>query len=204
MSDLHRALADISSIRRQVARSAEFRGYGPATIAVTGLIALAAAMVQAWWLPNPAQDVRPCVTLWLVTAFVSAGLICAQMMTRSRRMHSSMSGEMMRMAVAQFVPSAGAGLLLTYVVLYHAASAAWMLPGLWQVVFSLGVFASCRFLPRTMSAAAVWYLATGLACIAIGQRTFLSPWMMGVPYSVGQFLVAAILWTSAKEAGDEA
>jgi len=28
-----------------------------------------------------------------------------------------------------------------------------MLPGLWQIVFSLGVFSSCRFLPRPMLAA---------------------------------------------------
>src|ERR1700722_18621663 len=32
MNDLNKALGDINSIRRQVARSTEFRGYGPATI----------------------------------------------------------------------------------------------------------------------------------------------------------------------------
>ena len=32
MNDLHKAIGDISSIRRQMARSTEFRGYGPATL----------------------------------------------------------------------------------------------------------------------------------------------------------------------------
>ena len=39
MNDLNKALGDISSIRRQVARSTEFRGYGPATLAATGVFA---------------------------------------------------------------------------------------------------------------------------------------------------------------------
>jgi len=42
MSELHKALGDITSIRRQVARSTEFRGYGPATLAATGGIAILA------------------------------------------------------------------------------------------------------------------------------------------------------------------
>jgi len=47
MSDLDKALGDISSIRRQMARATEFRGYGPATLAATGGFALLAATVQA-------------------------------------------------------------------------------------------------------------------------------------------------------------
>jgi hypothetical protein len=75
-----------------------------------------------------------------------------------------------------------------------AAQECWMLPGLWELIFSLGVFASCRFLPRQMSAVGAWYLAAGLCCLAAGSaaRT-LSPWMMGIPFGVGQLLVAAVL-----------
>ena len=54
MNDLNRALGDISSIRRQMARSTEFRGYGPATLAATGLIAVLAAGLQAMLVPEPA------------------------------------------------------------------------------------------------------------------------------------------------------
>jgi hypothetical protein len=69
-----------------------------------------------------------------------------------------------------------------------------MLPGLWQLIFSLGVFASCRFLPRQMFAVGVWYLAAGLTCLAIGSVTrTLSPWTMGIPFGVGQLFVAGVL-----------
>ena len=53
MNDLNRALGDISSIRRQMARSTEFHGYGPATLAATGVLAIAAAEAQAHWVPDP-------------------------------------------------------------------------------------------------------------------------------------------------------
>ena len=49
MNDLYKALGDISSIRRQMASTTEFRGYGPATLATTGLFAILAAAAQALW-----------------------------------------------------------------------------------------------------------------------------------------------------------
>jgi hypothetical protein len=203
MNDLNKALGDISSIRRQMAQSTEFRGYGPATLAATGVFAVFAAVGQAIWLPNPAKALPAYLSVWISTAILSAALIATQMFARTRRMHSDMADEMIRMAVEQFLPSAGAGTLITIVLVRYAPGAVWMLPGLWQVIFSLGVFSSCRFLPRPMVAAGVWYLFTGLACIALADNRAFSPWAMGIPYGVGQLLVAAILLFNSQEGEDE-
>jgi hypothetical protein len=203
MNELNRALGDISSIRRQMARSTEFRGYGPATLAATGLIAFLAATVQALFLPDPVNHISTYLSIWIWTAVLSAALTGVQMYTRTRRMHSGMSQEMMRMAVEQFLPSAGAGLLITIVLVRYVPAALWMLPGIWQVIFSLGVFSSCRFLPRPMLAAGAWYLLTGLVCIALGGGRALSPWAMGIPYGAGQLLVAGVLLFNTHEGGDE-
>lgn len=203
MDDLHKALGDISSIRQQVARSTEFRGYGPATLATTGAFAASAGVLQALWVPTPGQQLSRYLTLWIATAAISAALTGRQMYTRSRRIHSGMSDEMLRMAVDQFLPAVGAGLLLTVVLLRAAPGSAWMIPGLWQVIFSLGIFSSCRFLPRPIFAAGAWYLLTGLCCIGLGGGQALSPWAMAIPFGAGQFLVAGILFFSAKESGDE-
>lgn len=203
MNNLDKALGDISSIRRQVARSTEFRGYGPATLAATGGIAVLAAGVQAVWLSNPANRIPVYLAIWVSTAILSAALIAVQTVTRSHRMHSGMADEMIHMAVEQFLPAAGAGALLTIVLVGSVPSALWMLPGLWQITFSLGVFSSCRFLPRPMAAAGAWYLLTGLTCIALANGRALSPWTMGVSYGVGQLLVAGILLFTAQEGTDE-
>jgi hypothetical protein len=203
MDELSKALGEISSIRRQVARTTEFRGYGPTTLAATGVFALIAAAGQYFWIPQPATHVLQYAGLWCVTAFVSIVFAGVPMYTRSRRIHSGLSDEMIRMAVEQFLPALGAGLLLTLVVLRTVPGLEWMLPGLWQVIFSLGVFASCRFLPRLIILAGVWYLFTGLVCIGFGGNRALSPWAMVIPFGVGQMLVAVILFLNSRESGDE-
>jgi hypothetical protein len=202
MDDLNKALGDISSIRRQMARTTEFRGYGPATLAATGVIALLAAAAQALWLPDPAAHILLYLAIWVTTAIISATLIGVQTVTRAQRIHSGMADEMIHMAVEQFLPSVGAGALLTLVLIRSVPSAFWMLPGLWQIIFSLGVFSSCRFLPRPMIAAGAWYLLSGLICLALADNRALSPWTMGISYGVGQVLVAAILLFTSKETSD--
>jgi hypothetical protein len=203
MNDLNKALGDISSIRRQVARTTEFRGYGHATLAATALLAIAAAGAQSLWVPDPANRIAAYLSIWIWTAALSAVVIGTEMYARTRRIHSGIADEMIRMAVEQFLPSVGVGGLLTLVLVHFVPGSLWMLPGMWQIVFSLGVFSSCRFLPRSVAAVGAWYLLTGLTCIAFGDSRALTPWAMGIPYGAGQMLVAGILLFTATEDSDE-
>ena len=192
--DFDRALADISEIRSQIARGAAFRGYGAATLAATGVFAAMAGVAQARLVPDPLSMPLAYVALWAGTAALSVAVIGAETLARSRREHSGMAQEMILSAAEQFLPAGIAGVLLTAVLLRFAPETFWMLPGLWQVVFALGVFASCRFLPRPMLLAGGWYLATALACLVLARGAHaLSPWAMGAPFAVGQLTVAAIL-----------
>jgi hypothetical protein len=204
MNDLNKALGDISSIRRQVANTTEFRGYGPLTLGCTSVLAVAAAFAQAALAPDPANHIATYLTIWMVTAALSAGLIGTEMYARTRRIHSGMADEMIRMAVEQFLPSVGVGTLITFVLVRFVPGALWMIPGMWQVIFSLGIFSSCRFLPRPVAAVGAWYLLTGLTSIALADNRALSPWVMGIPYGAGQLLVAGILLFAATEGADEA
>jgi hypothetical protein len=203
MSELHKALGDISSIRRQVAQATQFRGYGPATLAVTGLIGLGAAALQSQLLPEPAENLSAYLRIWMATAVVSAAITGAQMVTRTRRIHSGLSNEMLRMAVEQFLPAPVAGVLMTWVLVHYAWPVLWILPGLWQVIFSLGIFSSCRFLPRPILAAGVWYLGTGLLCLSLGDARAFAPWTMGLAFGIGQLLTAGILYFTSPEGSDE-
>ena len=200
MTDLNQALGDIRYIRRQVAQTTEFRGYGPLTLSATAIIALLAGAAQARWLPWPAANPAHYVTLWLTTGLICAALIATQMLTRASRLHSGMADAMIRIAVAQFLPAALAGVLLPFVLLHVSRTVFWMLPGLWQIVFSLGVFASCRCLPRLMLLVGAWFLLTGLVCIALGDSRALAPATMSFAYAIGMALVAAIHYVSARKA----
>jgi hypothetical protein len=194
MRDLHRALADITAIRGQIARGTEFRGYGPAALVVTAVLALLAAGVQAHWINDPMRAIGAYLALWTTTAALCVLVVGVETVRRTRRMHDGLADDMLRAAVESFLPAAAAGVLLTLVLLHSAAEELWMLPGLWQILFSLGVFASCRSLPRPMIAVALWYLAAGLGCLTLPNGSdALSPWAMGVPFFSGQLLAAALL-----------
>jgi hypothetical protein len=195
MKDLQQALSEIHSIRNQLARDTEFRGYGPATIAMSGILALLVAAVQAQWMTKHAKtDLWIWLGVWTATAAVSLLLTGTETFARARRVHVGLAKEMVQAAVEQFLPAVMVGFLLTVVMTRVAVEECWMLPGLWELIFSLGVFASCRFLPRQMFAVGVWYLAAGLFCLATGSAArSLSPWAMGIPFGVGQLLVAAVL-----------
>jgi hypothetical protein len=202
VTELHKALGDIDSIRKQMAATTQFRGYGPATLAATSILAITAAAVQAKLLTDAPINISTYLSIWILTAAIAATLSGVQMYTRARRVHSGLSQEMIHMAVEQFVPPMLAGTFITIVLVRYASSVVWMLPGLWQVIFSLGIFASCRFLPRAMVAPATWYLLTGLACLSIGDERALSPWTMGAAFGIGQMMIAAVLYFNSQEGTD--
>jgi hypothetical protein len=193
MKDVNQALSEIRSIRNQMARSTEFRGYGPISIAFSGVLAVATAIFQS---SMPAADATffGAFGIWVGTACVAVLLSGIETVARAQRVHSGLASEMIHSAIEQFVPALVVGLLLTVVLMRAAPDARWMLPGLWEVLFSLGVFASCRFLPKQMFGVGVWYLAAGLCCLTLcGSNKAFSPWAMGIPFGVGQLLVAAVL-----------
>jgi hypothetical protein len=204
VTDLYRALADIDAIRGQMARGTAFRGYGPATLTTTGALAVAAALVQTYCVHDPARHIGLYLGIWVTTATLALLIISLETITRTLRVHSGLAKEMIHSAAEQFLPAILAGLLLTIVLVRNAPQSLWMLPGLWQVVYSLGVFSSCKFLPRPMIAVGIWYLATGLMYLAVGGGEWaLSPWAMGVPYGVGQVLVAVVLQLNYQETDDK-
>jgi len=194
MNELSKALNDIAAIRTQIARDTAFRGYGPVTVAATGLLAIAAATLQGLYLLDPMANAPTYVAIWVATAACAIALVGAEMIARSRRIHCGLADEMIHAATEQLIPAGVAGALLTVVLFRFAPDTLWMLPGLWQIIFSLGFLASCRSLPRPMYAVGVWYLAAGLAVLSLanGEQS-LSPWAMAIPFGLGQLAMAAIL-----------
>jgi hypothetical protein len=200
MTDVHKALAELETIRSQIASVLEFRGYGPATLAATGLLAVLAAALQGMLIRQPARHPGTYLKLWVATAALSLALISLEAVSRVRRSQSALALPMLRSAGEEFLPAIVAGLLVTVVIWRGAPQDIWILPGLWQVLFSLGVFASCRLLPRPMFGAGLWYLASGLVLLAHAScPCTLSPWAMGIPFGIGQTVVAAVLWTAYRE-----
>lgn len=194
MRDLDKALADIFAIRSQIAAGMAFRGYGPAVVAATGGLALITTVFQFLWLDDPTGHPLIFFSGWAATALVSGGMIWIEMQARSRRHHSGLSDAMVHQAVEQFLPAGVAGALLAVMLWKFAPETLWMLPGIWQVLVSLGVFASVRSLPRTVALVGAWYFVAGFTSLMLASDSHaLSPWTMGLPFVIGQLLMAAVL-----------
>jgi hypothetical protein len=193
--ELHEALTQISEIRKQMARTEVFRGYRALPVAFSGVLAVLAAVAQAVWIPEPTRQVTAYLVLWVGSAVISGLAAGAEMAWRTRGPAGSLRREITWLAVEQFVPCLAAGALVTVVLVRSAPESLWMLPGLWQILFSLGVFASCRLLPRATFLVALFYLVAGLTTLSVarGEAT-LSPWAMGLPFAVGQWLAAGVLY----------
>lgn len=160
-----------------------------------------AAGFQPLWVPHPQYDVGAYLFLWVMVAVISVGMILTGMLLGLARVRSPAARARTRTAVGQFVPCVAAGGLLTVLFAVHLPAQAWMLPGLWQILFSQGVFASARMLPRAAFGIGAFYLLAGLATLTIcqGDRAY-SCWGMGLTFGVGQLAGAALLyWTRERD-----
>jgi hypothetical protein len=200
--ELREALAQISEIRQQVARTELFRGYRALPVALSGLLALLVAALQQAVLPDPAQNVPAYLALWVGAALLSMLATGLEMALYYRRYASSLARQTIGLALGQFLPSIVAGALVMVALVGHARENLWMLPGLWAILFSLGVFASYRLLPRATFWVGVWYLGAGTFCLTLHEAA-LSPWAMGVPFGAGQLLAAAVLYFTLERSDGE-
>jgi hypothetical protein len=193
--ELREALTQISEIRLQLARTEVFRGYRAMPVAFTGVVALLAALIQSATIDEPSLQIGSYLTLWIGAAVISGLAAGVEMLMRARCAAMSFLRAQTWLAYEQFLPCVAAGALVTVVLVRVSPENVWLLPGLWQVFYSMGIFASCRLLPKPTFWVAVFYLGTGLAVLSLGQgQSALSPWTMGLPFGVGQSLAAAVLY----------
>jgi hypothetical protein len=191
------AIAQIGLIRAQMAQAEVFRGYRSRVVAGTGAFAILAAGFQSWWLPRPSQQLVSYLGLWTVVAALCAAAAALEIWRRTGLNAHSLDAEKGRLAVEQLLPCLVAGASLTAVIASRVPAQAWMLPGLWGIVFSLGIFASGRLLPAAIHLAGVYYLLGGifyLTAAASAEEARLAAWSMGCLFGGGQLLTAGILY----------
>jgi hypothetical protein len=201
--ELREALSQIAEIRAKVAATEQFRGYRAVPVAATGVLAIVAATVQPLLIPNPSADLSAYLALWLTTAVLGASAAGVRIVSRDWLEGPTLNRELTRLAVGQFAPCLVAGALVTLAVARHSPDAGWMLPGLWQILFALGMFASCRLLPKATALVAVFYLVTGTLNLVFcqGERAF-THWAMGLPFGIGQLAMAYILYWNLERIDD--
>lgn len=199
--ELHDALEQITEIRQQMARVETFRGYRSATVAATAGVAMLAGLAQACCLPHVGEQPLQYVALWGGAAALCLLVTGIELVLRCRQSLSRHAVRITWLAVQQFLPAVGVGGVLTWALIRGAPENLWMLPGLWSLLFSLGVFASCRLLPRATFWVGAWYVMAGGICLGCLTAEYcLSPCTMPIVFGVGQAFGAGILYFTLERA----
>jgi hypothetical protein len=193
--ELHEALSQIGEIRARLARTEIVTPSRSLTVGGVGLMACAGGLVQSIWIPQPTADLVAYLSLWIGVAVVSVGVVATEWLVRYSRTASAITRQATWQAVEQFVPCLFAGGCLTLAIARYAPAGAALLPGLWAIIFGLGIFAALRQLPAATALAGVYFLFSGTVALATAQGgSPLSPWAMVGTFGCGHFLLAATFY----------
>jgi len=193
MREVEDALSQLAFIQDRFAASTRFRGLAPFAVATTGVIAILVATTETIG-PDAGLAGWGFVPTWIATAAVAVLLIGVEALGRARRLHAGMADMMLASTLRLLLPFGAAGVVMTFVIMHVAPDVAWILPGLWQMLVALMGFSAIGTLPKTIVWPAAWYFLTGTTTLLLGAYSGTpEPWMMGVPFGVGQLLVAFVL-----------
>jgi hypothetical protein len=198
--ELREALTQIAEIRARVAETERFRGYRAVPVAASGVVAFITGLVQSRLAFDPNREIAEYLTLWVSAAVAGVLISGSGIWLRFHGGVDWLAREMTWLAVGQFAPCLVAGAMVTTAIVRHAPEHSALLPGLWQVFFSLGVFASCRLLPKAIVLVGVFYLAAGIFNLTRAGDMALSPWAMAIPFGIGQIGTAALLYWNLERA----
>lgn len=191
MKDVNLALAQISDIRSQLLGTTRFLAISPGFNALMALLAFGVAVLQS--LHAPLQESAAFIACWAVVFIVSSALVAVDTLSRARRLHGVMASALYRATLQRILPFVAAGVFFTWVICRFAVETAWILPGFWLMLMGLQGFSALTTLPRAVVWMAYWYFICGALVLGFAAQTReLSPWMMGVPMTVGQVGVAMI------------
>jgi hypothetical protein len=194
------ALDRLDAIRDQLARSEEYRGFRAAGVATTGVIGLLAAVAQPH-LAFPGAD--GFVTYWVAVAAV-AGVLGGAPAVYAYLAGDADARRRGRLVAGQFLPCVLAGAGATAALARGGPELVALLPGVWAVVFGLGVIATRPYLPPAVAWVGLFYVAAGVVLLAWGTaRPEPSGWWVGGVFGVGHFASAVVLgW--GREGHDDA
>lgn len=194
MDDVERALSQIADIRARVTASSRFRGFAPEAMVSGSFFSLAVAMAQTVWPLTLAGDGPRYVAVWGAVFVCCSIVAAAEAVSRCRALHGKMADAMLHTALRQLLPFGAAGVVIAVVVCRFSPQTAWVVPGLWQILVGLAGFSLAASLPRAILWPSIWYFFSGAVVLglAAGSAT-LSPWLMGLPFAVGQAMVAVVL-----------
>jgi protein-S-isoprenylcysteine O-methyltransferase Ste14 len=190
---VHDALEQLDAIHEHLTKAEVYRGFRVPGVALVGAVGVLAAAAQ----PSLGGSDGPTgfVVYWLVVAAGCALLGGGTAAHAYALREDEFARRRTRRVFAQFAPCLFAGGVITAAVLRAGAESVASLPGLWAILFGLGVISARPYLPKGIGVVGLGYLVVGAVLLArAATDSELSGWAVGGVFGLGHFATAFVLW----------
>src|ERR1700722_17130489 len=156
--NVQNALEQLEQIHDQLTRSEVYRGFRVPAVALVGITAFISAAVQQFF-PS-AETANGFVIYWVTVAGLCGliGTVSAVHLYSVRE--DAFARRRTRKVLAQFSPCIFTGAVVTIAVA-RVPEYVVFLPGLWGMIFGLGIVAARPHLPAGIGLVGLWYLLAG-------------------------------------------
>jgi hypothetical protein len=162
-------------------------------VALSGVCGLVAAAMQDRMLP--AEEPVGILVYWLVVAAIGAVVGGCEIAYNFFVRDDAFARNRTRKVVGQFLPCLAAGAAVTFGLVRADTGLIPLLPGLWAILFGLGIFGARPYLPRAIGWVALLYMVAGLRLLMLaGDAAPLSGWSIGCTFGAGQVAAALVLY----------
>jgi hypothetical protein len=197
MTHLTEALHNLSEIHAHLAKGEVYQGVKARQVMLSGLIGILAAIVQPRLINDGEFNVF--VWYWLLTAVICAlagtsGAILGYFLD-----DDELARRRARIVAGQLAPCLAAGAFLTLALLPVMDRCIGMLPGLWAMLYALGLFSTRPYLPRATGWVGLYFIVAGTLLVSLLPFTAIpSPWTIALVFATGQFGLALVLHRNAE------
>lgn len=192
-------LEQIQEIHGRMAHGQLYHGYRPLPVALSGSLGLLGAWLQPRFVG--VDDARGFLLYWMVVAIISAGVAISAAAWHFARQPRYERRQTLHV-LGQFLPCLVGGAVIGAGVVSVAPHCTGLLPGLWAVCFSLGIFSSRPFLPRATGWVALYYMGAGAWLLLHPQALHQPAWALAITFFLGQCAGAVILYLKLERSFD--
>lgn len=186
---IHQALDQVRELRHKIIEKQRFKGYSGRARALSGTVALLAAMFMA-------TDLCPRTVFAHVfgwgTVFAIAILLNYGALVYWFLFDPTVRRDWRKLRpVLDIMPPIAFGGVLTFAFLLHGEYH--LLFGMWMGLFGLANLASRHVLPREIIVVGLFYFTAGAICLIKPTLQFTNPWPMGIVFFFGEWLGGVVL-----------
>ncbi|MFO0944279.1 MAG: hypothetical protein U0930_26520 [Pirellulales bacterium] len=197
---LENAISNLALIQSRLQADEKVMCFRWLTSLLAGIVGIAAACLQPWWIDQPIRRPWAYLNYWTLIAACVGSVSALEIGYRYVWRSTPMRRRQTREALLDFAPCVVAAAIISYFLVAAQPQYSQLLPALWMLCFSLGLFGLRRKLPIASAYVAVYFFVAAVVSVRLVDTTYaLSGWVMGLSFGVGQILLATVLYFGVKD-----